>query len=36
MLRLCIGMALAKDLMDSDLVNLLAELGTRPGLSLVA
>ncbi|CDL00151.1 protein of unknown function [Magnetospirillum gryphiswaldense MSR-1 v2] len=34
-LRLCIGMALAKDLMDSDLVSLLAEVGTRLGLSLV-
>ncbi len=35
-LRLCIGMALAKDLMDSDLVSLLAEVGTRLGLSLGA
>ncbi|WP_009867146.1 hypothetical protein [Paramagnetospirillum magnetotacticum] len=35
-LRLCIGMALAKDLVDNDLVSLLAEVGTRLGLSLVA
>ena len=35
-LRLCVGMALAKDLVDSDLLSLLAEVGTRLGLSLVA
>ena len=35
-LRLCIGMALAQDLVDSDLLSLLAEVGTRLGLSLVA
>lgn len=35
-LRLCIGMALAKDLMDSELLTLLAEVGARLSLSMVA
>ena len=35
-LRLCVGIALAKDLVDSDLLSLFAEVGTRLGLSLVA
>jgi hypothetical protein len=35
-LRLCIGIALSKDLVDSDLLGLLTEVGARLGLSLVA
>ncbi len=35
-LRLCIGTALAKDLMDDELVSLMVEVDTRLGLSLVA
>ncbi|KIM00186.1 hypothetical protein CCC_02974 [Paramagnetospirillum magnetotacticum MS-1] len=34
-LRLCIGMALAKDLVDSEILSLLAEVGARLGLTLV-
>ncbi len=34
-LRLCVGVALATDLMESELLSLMVEVGSRLGLSLV-
>lgn len=33
-LRLCVGMALAQDLVDGELLSLMTEVGARLGLSL--